>query len=143
LWTALRYVERDPLRANLVETVHSPGTGSFFGPFRAEKGACPLPTPGGQSHFRGLRHENRDSPRERLRPPGRWPELVWPQGRRPNKWCGWRASRRAFHGWGDGAPASAGGTRTSGVQCTLDTVSGATCQRGACPMVLPPRTARN
>jgi putative transposase len=44
LWTALRYVERNPLRANLVETVHGPGTGSFFGPFRAEEGACPLPT---------------------------------------------------------------------------------------------------
>jgi D-aminopeptidase len=26
------------------------------------------PPPGGQSHFRGLRHENRDSPRERLHP---------------------------------------------------------------------------
>jgi EpsI family protein len=45
-------VERD--QANLIEvTVHRPGTGSFFGPFWAEKCACPLPTQG-------------DSPRERL-----------------------------------------------------------------------------
>ena len=48
-------------------TVHGPGTGSFFGPFRAEKCACPLPAQGGQSHFRLLRRENRDSPREQLR----------------------------------------------------------------------------
>ena len=46
-------------------TVHRLGTGSFFGPLWAEKGACPL-RPGGQSRFRGLRCENRDSPRERL-----------------------------------------------------------------------------
>jgi len=40
-------------------TVHMVGTGSFFGPFRGEKCACPL-----------ARRENRDSPRERFRRTG-------------------------------------------------------------------------
>jgi hypothetical protein len=52
-------------RGRLV-TAHRPGTASFFGPFRPEKCACPLARRGGQSLFRGLRRENRDSPRERL-----------------------------------------------------------------------------
>ena len=42
------------------------GCFSFLGPLWAEKRAS-SPSPGGQSHFRGLRRENRDSPRERLR----------------------------------------------------------------------------
>jgi hypothetical protein len=66
--------------------VRRSGTGSFFGPIQpcvalsltAEKCACPIGRRG-QSHFRGEyglfprfklfpRHENRDSPRERLPP---------------------------------------------------------------------------
>ena len=39
----------------------------IFRPNRAEKCACPPSGRRGQSHFRGLRRENRDSPRERLR----------------------------------------------------------------------------
>ena len=56
-------------RRRLPVTVHGPGTGLLFGPFRDEKCACPLPARWGQSHFRGLRRENRASPRERLRIP--------------------------------------------------------------------------
>ena len=57
-------------------TVHRPGTGTFFGPLGVEKCACPFPQRGGQFHFRGLRRENRDSPRERLRfPPALGDEL--------------------------------------------------------------------
>ena len=51
-------------------TVDGPGTGSFFGPLRAGKCACPLPAREGQSHFRGAGRENRDSPCERLPPAG-------------------------------------------------------------------------
>ena len=50
-------------------TVHGRGTGSFFGPFRGEKCACPLPAREGQSHFRGVRRENRECPCEWLRSP--------------------------------------------------------------------------
>ena len=46
--------------------VHRPGTGSFFGPFRAERCACPLPAREGQSSFRGARPKSRDSPCERF-----------------------------------------------------------------------------
>ena len=42
-------------------TVHRLGTGSFFGPLWAEKGACPL-WPRGTVRYRGLRCENWDSP---------------------------------------------------------------------------------
>jgi thiamine-phosphate pyrophosphorylase len=44
--------------------VDTRGTGSSVGRFPADKCACPLPGGGGQSHFRGIRRENRDSPRE-------------------------------------------------------------------------------
>jgi hypothetical protein len=44
-----------------------PGDWLVFRPFRGEKCACPPRRRRGQSHFRGVRRENRDSPRERLR----------------------------------------------------------------------------
>jgi glycolate oxidase iron-sulfur subunit len=47
---------------DVAELIAAPGTGSFFGPFPAEKCACPLPAQGGQSHFRGQGRENWDSP---------------------------------------------------------------------------------
>ena len=50
-------------------TLHGPGTGSSLGRSGAEERASPLPAQGGQSHLRGLRCEDRDSPRERLQKP--------------------------------------------------------------------------
>ena len=50
---------RSPTMVSSMVTVHGLGTGSFFGPFRAEKWACPQPAQG-------------DSPRELFRLRERW-----------------------------------------------------------------------